>query len=126
MARNYNVNTGFTILEMLISVVLLVVGTLATLNMFGIGMAADVNIEHSTIALALAQGEMELIKNAGTWNAIDSFASANTNLGGQFPDFNREIDVSGDPKDVRVIIYWNDRAGVQNLELDTLMTNYNY
>jgi prepilin-type N-terminal cleavage/methylation domain-containing protein len=126
MAHNCKVTTGFTLLEMLVSVVLLAVGTLATLKMFGIGMMADTNIEHSTVALALAQGEMESIKNAGTWDAIDSFAAGSTNLGGQFAEFNQEVIVSGDPKNVQVIISWNDRAGVQNLELDTLMTDYNY
>jgi Tfp pilus assembly protein PilV len=126
MVLHNNIKTGFTTLEMLISVVLLVVGSLATLKMFGLGMMADNNIEHSTIALALAQGEMESIKNAGSWSAIDSFASPSTNLGGQFPDFNQEVIVSGDPKNVQVILYWNSRGAVQNLELDTLMTDYNY
>jgi Tfp pilus assembly protein PilV len=118
--------TGFTILELLLSILLLVVGTLTTLRMFGVGMMADTSIEHSTVALALAQGEMESIKNAGSWAAIDSFASPSTNLGGQFPDFNQEVIVSGDPKDVQVIISWNAPGGVQSLELDTLFTNYNY
>ena len=117
---------GFTILEMLIAVVLLVVGSVVTLNMFGLGMSADANSEHSTIALALAQGEMELIKNAGSWNAVDSFASPRTNLGGDYADFDQEVIVTGDPKEVQVIIYWNALGGVQNLELDTLLTNYNY
>lgn len=120
------VKTGFTLLEMLIAVVLLVVGTVATLNTFVLGMRADANIEHSTIALALAQGEMELIKNADSWAAIDSFASPNMNIGGNYPDFNQEVIVNGDPKDVQVIIYWNAQGVVQNLKLDTLLTNYNY
>jgi len=111
---------------MMISAVLLVVATLATLEMFGHGMVADANIEHSTIALALAQGEMELIKNAGSWSAIDSFASPSANLGGAFHDFNQEVIVSGDPKDVSVIISWMGRGGVQNLVLDTLLADYNY
>ncbi len=109
------------------AVVLLVVGSVVTLNMFGLGMSADVNSEHSTIALALAQGEMELIKNAGSWAAVDSFASPRTNLGGgDYADFDQEVIVTGDPKEVQVIIYWDALGGVQNLELDTLLTNYNY
>ena len=118
--------TGFTLLELLLSIVLLVVGTLATLRMFGLGMVSDSDIEHSTVALALAQGEMETIKNASSWSAIDSFASPSTNLGGAFPDFNQEVIVSGNPKNVQVIEYWNSPGGVQNLELDTLLTDYNY
>ena len=120
------VKTGFTILEMLISVVLLVVGTVAVLDMFGIGMSADANTENSTIALALAQEEIEAMKGAGNWNAIDSFASPRTNIGGNYSDFDREVVVSGDPKTVRVITYWTARGSTQTVELATLFTNYNY
>jgi len=124
--RRIIVKKGFTILEMLIAVVLLVVGSVVTLNMFSLGMMADNNIGHSTIALALAQGEMELIKNADSWDAVDSFASPRTNLGGDYSDFDQEVIVNGNPKDVQVIVYWNALGGLQNLELDTLLTNYNY
>gem|GEM_PF-2469429 len=120
------VKTGFTILEMVVSILLLVVGTVATLDMFGIGMRADASIENSTIALALAQEEMELIKDAGSWDAIDSFASPRTNMEGDYLDFDKEVVVSGDPKNVQVIIYWNARGVDQTLQLSTLFTNYNY
>ena len=118
--------TGFTILEMLISVVLLVVGTVAVLSMFGTGIIADAGIEKSTVALALAQEEMELIKGADSWDAIDCFASPRTNIGGDYPDFDREVAVDGDPKTVRVLTYWTARGTTQTVELATLFTNYNY
>lgn len=117
---------GFTILEMLISVVLLVVGTVATLNMFGIAMTADADIENATMALDLAQEEMEQIKDAGSWDAIDSLASSRVNVGGAFQSFDKEVIVSGDPKLVHVIVYWNARGVDRKVELATLMTNYNY
>ena len=120
------VKTGFTILEMLISVMLLVVGTVVVLNMFGIGMIADAGIEKSTVALALAQEEMELIKGADSWDAIDSFASPRTNMGGNYSDFDREVVVGGDPKTVRVITYWTAQGTTQTVALATLFTNYNY
>ncbi len=126
MARNYKVKTGFTVLETLISFVLLIVGSVVILNLFSQGMITDDGIGHSTVALGLAQGEMEMIKNAGSWSAIDSFASPSTNLGGKFADYNQEVIVSGDPKDVQVVIYWKDKGSVQDLELDTLLTDYNY
>ena len=126
MARNYRLKTGFTILEVLISFVLLIVGSVVILSLFSQGMIADDNIEHSTVALALAQGEMELIKNAGSWPAIDSFASPSRNLGGKFADYNQEVLVNGVPKNVQVVIYWNAKGVTQDLELDTLLTDYNY
>jgi len=124
--RKIPVKKGFTILEMLISTVLLVVGTVTTLKMFGLGMKADADIEHSMTAIALAQGEMEIIKNASSWADIDSFASPRTNMGGNYPDFDQEVIVAGEPKNIQVIIYWNAQGVVQNLELDTLLADYNY
>ena len=126
LEQRVKARTGFTILEMLISIVLLVVGTVATLNMFGIGMTADADIENSTIALGLAREEMEAVKDAGSWNAIDSFASPRTNMGGIYQSFDKEVIVSGDPKMVQVVIYWNARGGDRTVELATLLTNYNY
>jgi type II secretory pathway pseudopilin PulG len=117
---------GFTILEVLISFVLLLIGTVATLDMFGIGMRADANVESSTIALALAQEQMELIKGAGYWSDIDSFASSRVNIGGDYSDFDKEVLVSGDPKNVQVIIYWNVLGGDQRVELSTLFADYNF
>lgn len=117
---------GFTILEMLISMTLLVVGTFATLNMFGIGMIADADIGKAAVALELAQEEMELIKNAGGWDVIDAFATPRTNMGEEFADFDKEVVVSGDPKKVQVIVRWDHRGRDRSVELATLFTNYNY
>lgn len=118
--------TGFTILEMLISFVLLVIGTVATLNMFGIGMRADANVENSTIALALAQEEIESIKGVASWSDIDSFASSRTNIGGDYSDFDKEVLVSGDPKNVEVIVYWDVLGVEQRVDVFTLLTDYNF
>jgi Tfp pilus assembly protein PilV len=117
---------GFTILEMLISVILLVVGTVSILNMFGVAMTADTQIENSSIGLFLAQEEMELIKDADSWAEIDSFATPRTSIGGDFSTFDKEVIVTGDPKKVNVIIYWNTRGIDQSVELATLFTDYHY
>lgn len=117
---------GFTILEMLISILLLVTGTVATLNMFGIGMSVDADIGKEAIALELAQEEMESIKGTASWDAIDSFAAPRANMGGEFADFDKEVVVAGDPKTVQVIVHWNNRGADRTVELATLFTNYNY
>lgn len=119
--------SGFTILELLIAIVLLVGGTLAILRMFSIAMISNNNIENSMIALNLAQEEMENIKDAANWEAIDSFATSRTGVvGTEFSDFEKEVAVSGDPKYVNVVIFWNDRGDEQSVELATLFTNYGY
>jgi type II secretory pathway pseudopilin PulG len=117
---------GFSIVEVLISAVLLAVGTVSVLSMFSSGMRADANIERSMVALALAQEEMESIKGAANWNAIDAFIAPRVNMGGEYADFDKEVAVSGDPKLVEVTIYWNAAGKEQAAGLATFFTNYNY
>ena len=117
---------GFTILEMIMSVLLLVIGTIAILSMFSIAIATDANIEKSTVALGLAQETMESIKDAGSWADLDNFVFPKANIGGDYSDFDREVTVSGDPKQVDVIVYWYARGEEQQIDLATLFSNYNY
>ena len=117
---------GFTILEMLIAVLLLVIGMVSILNIFNIALHIDNGIEKSTVALSLAQEEMELVKDAFTWESIDAFISPRTNVGGRYADFDREVTVSGDPKEIGVIVYWTDKGIDQQISLTTLMSHYNY
>lgn len=124
--RGISFNSGFTILEMLISALVMAVAVVALLSVFSIALRADSNVERSAVALVLAKNEIELIKNAGSWEAIDDFVSPRTNLGGDFAGFDKEVLVSGDPKEVRVIIYWRTLGFDQTLRLATLFTNYNY
>ena len=118
---------GFTILEMLLSAVMLVIGMVALINVLSIAMTAADSVEHSTVALTLAQDQMESVKDAASWADIDTFSSPRTNIGGNYSNFDREVIVDGnDPKQVDVIVYWNVKGAIQQISLSTLMTNYNY
>ena len=90
------------------------------------GMFADVNAENATSARYLAQEKMEEIKDATSYSNIDSFASARATLTGDFADFDREVTVSGDPKQVNVIVYWAVKGQDQSIDLVTLFTDYDY
>jgi prepilin-type N-terminal cleavage/methylation domain-containing protein len=117
---------GFTLLEMLVTVVLLTVGITSILQMISMAMFADTNLENVTIARYLAQEAMEEIKDAASYSDIDSFASARSSLTGDFADFDREVAVSGDPKQADVTVYWTVKGQDQNVELVTLFTDYDY
>ncbi len=117
---------GFTLLEILITIIILVVGVVVPMQMFSMGMFADTDVENATIALNLAQEKMEEIKDASSYVNIDSFASARANLGGDFADFDREVTVAGDPKQVNVIVYWTVKGQDQSINLVTLFTDYDY
>lgn len=117
---------GFTLLEMLVTVVLLTTGLVAILRMMSMGMFADVNVENATVAHYLAQEKMEEIKDAGSYSDVDSFSSARAALAGDFADFDREVTVAGDPKQVNVIVYWAVKGQDQSVDLVTLLADYDY
>jgi len=119
-------NKGFTLLEILLTMVILVIGIMALLEAMNTVLFADGQTQHNLIAVQLAQEKMEEIKSVGSYAAIDGFIQARANLGGHFADFDREVGVSGDPKTVEVSVYWGPASQEQRLQLVTLMADYNY
>ena len=119
-------NRGFTLLEMLVTIVLLTAGIVAILQMMSRTLYADSAVEHYTIAYYLAQERMEQIKDASSYANIDSYAQARTDLTGDYAAYDREVTVSGDPKQVNVIIYWSEGGQDQSVDLVTLLADYDY
>lgn len=117
---------GFTLLEMLVTIVLLTAGIVSILRMMSMGMFADTDAENATIALYLAQEKMEEIKDASSYANIDTFAEAQTALTGDYADFDREVTVSGGPKQVNVIVYWTTKGDELNVDLVSLFEDYDY
>lgn len=117
---------GFTLLEMLITIVLLVTGVVILLQVMSIGMFSDVNTENSLIALRLAQEKIEEVKDATSYAQIDTFAVSRANLGGDFSDFDRQVTVTSDPKEVNVSVFWDIRGQEQSVLLTSLFADYDY
>ena len=117
---------GFTLLEMLVTIVLLTIGIASILQMMSIAIFADTNTENSAIAYYLAQETMEDIKDASSYSNIDSFAASRASLSGDFSDFDREVTVSGTPKQVNVIVYWSIKGQDQSIDLVSLFADYDY
>lgn len=117
---------GFTLLEAMITIVFLVIGVAAVFSLFGMTSTLDVNNDFKAAAISLSQEAMEEIKDAATYGDVDSFAQARANIGGDFSDFDREVMVSGDPKQVNVTVYWTEKGEDQHIELITLLSDYDY
>ncbi|MCA9404940.1 MAG: hypothetical protein KC684_00235 [Candidatus Omnitrophica bacterium] len=117
---------AFTFLEVLITTILLTIGVVAILQMFSIGLFAGNEVENSTTAMYLAQAKMEEVRDASSYAGIDSFASARANVGGSFSGFDREVVVSGNPKQVNVVVYWNVKGTDQSIDLVSLFADYDY
>jgi prepilin-type N-terminal cleavage/methylation domain-containing protein len=110
---------GFTLLELLITMVLLVVGVVSVVGALSAGFAADQNVGSQAVALGLAQEGMESVK-AANFNSV--VAQARAAVSG-FDGYDREVTVSGtDLKHVMVSIYWTFKGQEQHVDLDTLIT----
>ena len=119
-------NKGFSLLEIILTMMVLSIGTLSLIQAINTVVFPETQINHRGRAVLLAQEKMEEIKNAQNYSNIDNLASARVNLGGEFADFEREVVVNGDPKEVRVYLYWGPAGGEQYLRLVTLMADYNF
>ena len=117
---------GFTLLEMLVTIVLLTVGITSILRVVSMAMFADTDLENVITARYLAQETVEEIKDAASYSDIDNFNSVRSTLTGDFVDFDREVIVSGNPKQVDVTVYWTARGQDRSVDLVTLFTNYDY
>ena len=120
---------GFTLLEILITIVLLTAGLTSILRAMSMGMAAESSVagsENNAIAKYLAQEKMEEIKDASSYANIDSFVAPKAVLSGDYSNFERAVTVSGDPKQVNVIVYWMVNSIEQNIDLVTLFADYDY
>lgn len=119
-----NKSKGFSLFEVIVTILLLVVGFTTLLRMFSISMFADAEVENRTTALYLAQEAMDGLRDAASFAAVTN--STRANLGGDFADFDREVVVTGDPKQVSVAVYWDVKGDEQMINAVSLFANYDY
>ena len=117
---------GFTLLEILLAVALIVFGVTAVVGQMASAISNDMSVEGQIKALNLAQEKMEEIKNASSYSAIDGFAASRAEVaanGQPFHEYDREVLVSGTPKQVTVNVYWTFQGALQSVSLVTLLTD---
>lgn len=117
---------GFTLLESILTMTLFVIGIVVIFHLFSLAIGADTYAENRGVALQLARERMEQVKAAAAYADIDAFAAARAPVGGGFSFFEREVTVAAEPKEVSVIVYWQERGVEHNLALTTLMADYGY
>ena len=97
---------GFTLIEILIALVILAVSIVFIVGLFANALVASVDAENTTIAMNLAQGRMEEIRNLDFDTEIVNEAKA---VVSGFAGFQREVAVTEpetDLKQVTVTVYW--------------------
>jgi prepilin-type N-terminal cleavage/methylation domain-containing protein len=115
-------NSGFTLIEILISLVLLSVGIISITQAFSVGISASGDSENVVTALNIAQKKMESIKNTVFANISSSAVTADPIFSG----FNASVNAATgqNPMQVDVTVSWRAKAGSSSITLTTLVANY--
>ena len=112
---------GFTLLELLITIVLLAMGVVPLIWAMAEGIRADKSIDRRVIALGLAQEKIEAVRNTAFASVA---AEARAALDAPFEAYSREVEVSStDPKQVTVTVDWDFEGETLELVLTTLVAN---
>jgi hypothetical protein len=117
--------SGFSLLEIIGTVLLLSLGILGIMRSLNMVLALESQMNNRRTALMLGEEKMEEIKSAPSYAAVDNFAVPRGPVG-EFASFEREVVIGGDPKEIRVNVYWGPTSDEQTLQLVTLMTDYNF
>ena len=118
---------GFTLLEILIALILLMMGVLSTVYLVSQGIAVTNDTESTEQALALAQQRMEALRS-GAFAAIVNEPRAAV---AGWVNFDRQVivtqpagtGVSNQIRQVAVTVFWPTTGGEQNLSITTYITN---
>ena len=96
MAKILQNNKGITILEIILTIVLLTFGTIPIIQCLSRGLTIDQIIEGQSIALKLAQQQIEQLENSSSYSTILSLAPgvAEAPCASPFTSYNCEVDVS--------------------------------
>jgi len=115
---------GFTLLEILIAIVLIVVGLVALMGVMSVGMCADAALEYRLTALNLANEKLEELKDS-TYISLKSKKEKSI-LGFDFVD-ERKVTVKKidtNLKDVKVEVKWTQKGSTQSVAVETYIADY--
>ena len=130
---------GFTLIEVLIAIILIVSGLVALMQVMSVAIFADSTLEYRLTALNLANEKLEELKDDGYSHAnLDPASSPFTeaSISGfdfvdqrqwtiDYVDANLDSSVSDTGlKDVTVEVQWTQKGGTQSVAVETLIGDY--
>ncbi len=112
---------GFTLIEILITIVIITVGIIALSEAFNKGQLVLSDIENVRTAMNIAQEKMEEVSNTFFGSLSDSGPAADPD----FPSFNVTVDVAEgqNPMQVDVTVAWQAKGGQASATLATLVSD---
>ena len=120
-------NKAFTLIELLIAIVLIVVGLVALMGIMSVGICADANLEYRLTALNLAAEKIEQLKDTA-FGSISGDTETGSDIG--FDWIDQRIVSIAEPygpnllKDVTVSVQWRQKGSTQSVAVDTYIANY--
>ena len=115
---------GFSLLEILITIILLASGVAAIIWSLTAGLAHSVNVEGMDIALGIAQANMESV-TAMTYDEINTQGTTPPVTDPNFTDYKSRYRVTKnqDPLQIDVEVTWDTGGGEAELTLTTLVAD---
>jgi len=130
---------GFTLIEVLIAIILIVSGLVVLMQVMSVAIFADSTLEYRLTALNLANEKLEELKDDGYSHAnLDPASSSFTEafISGfdfidqrqwtvDYVDANLSTSVSDTGlKDITVQVQWTQKGGTQSVAVETLIGDY--
>jgi prepilin-type N-terminal cleavage/methylation domain-containing protein len=119
-----NMKRGFTLIELLIAVILAASGLMVLMQLLGVAIFADSNLEYSLIALNLANEKLEELKDSDYSTVTSAAESSIPGFGWVDDRIVTVSEVDTGLKDVQVEVRWTQKGGQQSVNLRTYIANY--
>lgn len=120
----YKIKKGFTLLELLLTMVLFSSGVVALAWAISAGVSASIHIEGMDLALNIAQSAMEEAKNK-SFTTLVSEGSTGPTADPDFSDYDITFNIASgnDPMRIDVIVTWDVKGGENSVTLTSLVTD---
>ena len=116
---------GFTLLEVMLVIIMLLMVFIPLLQMLATGMTASEEVKSTNMAVMLAQKKIEEIRNVPSWASITG--ESLTALSPTYPAYSRQVNVTdlGNLKDVRVTVLWGTGGQkADSISIETYLSNF--
>jgi len=127
-SRKRTLKKGYTLLEVLLTTLVISVGLVSLIWVFTSGISAVSDIEGSELALDIVQANMELVKSKA-FTAVDTSAELSaliSNLG--FSNYTvtsgLSVNYASQLIMITITVSWNVKGGSNSIALKTMKANY--
>ena len=119
-----NMKQGFTLIELIITIILVSSGSMVLMQLMGVAILADSDLESSLISLNLANEKLEELKDSDYSLVTSATESSISGFSWVDDRIVTVSEISTDLKDVQVDVRWTQKGGQQSINLRTYITNY--